>query len=370
MIVVSTQCFPPSPGGIESLMYHLCVELDNAGENIRVYADSSHNTEPSCFDSAQPFTVKRYGGLKTLRRYRKAHAIQRYFKEADVIEGCLLADTWKSLELLDTAHSIRTICLAHGSELPTAPSPRKLRRIRQAYTHADIIVANSHYTAGRLGQYDIAPEKIQVINPGIEAPEPDLTQVEAISSGLSNRFPILITVARLEQRKGHKQVLDTIQELRQRFPEILYLIVGDGSERKNLEQQARQLGISDNVCFTGSLQGPQRDAYLANSNIFVMPGLIMGDDVEGFGMAYIEAACLGIPAVASDSGGSPEAVLHEQTGLVCAAGDQQQLARSLLRLATDTNLRTNLGESARKRAAGFLWAQKIHEYLQLLHPQD
>jgi glycosyltransferase involved in cell wall biosynthesis len=97
-----------------------------------------------------------------------------------------------------------------------------------------------------------------------------------------------------------------------------------------------------------------------------MPGKMVGDDVEGFGLAYIEAAFHGVPAVASSAGGAPEAVLHENTGLVVPVNDSEKLLHAIQALLRNREHRLQLGENARLRAETFLWRNKCTEFEQLL----
>lgn len=125
--------------------------------------------------------------------------------------------------------------------------------------------------------------------------------------------------------------------------------------------------MQSHVLFTGRLEDPAKTAWLKNSTLFVMPGSLVGQDVEGFGLAYIEAALQGIPSIACNVGGAPEAVLHRQTGLVCKPEDNEKLALTTLELLGNRPYCHQLGMNARARASSFLWQNKCGEYLQLLH---
>jgi len=97
-----------------------------------------------------------------------------------------------------------------------------------------------------------------------------------------------------------------------------------------------------------------------------MPGTVASDDIEGFGMAFLEAATHGVPAISGRAGGSAEAVLHEQTGLVCAAGDAEDLLNAVLEMLGNEELRRRMGDNARERSHGFLWENRIKDYEKLL----
>ncbi|NNE37709.1 MAG: glycosyltransferase family 4 protein [Gammaproteobacteria bacterium] len=365
MLIVTTQCFPPAMGGIESLIYHLAHEIGRMGQEVVVYADAGSGNEKSWSDTEQSFQAIRFGGLKPIRRRTKAKNIKLKLQSQTKNPPVILADTWKSLEFLDTCLSTRTVCLAHGSELPQQPSRQKLNRISKAFAKADIIIANSNYTASRLAVY-AHNKHIDIIHPGIDIPVQDKSSNDDVLSMIGKKSPVLITIARLEKRKGHHRVIDLLPKLIKDFPDLVYIIIGDGPLRSNLEAQVNQYALQDHVRFIGPLTGPMKSAFLNNSDIFVMPGIQVGDDIEGYGIAYVEAAYFGVPGVASKLGGVVDAVTHGKTGLVCAPADTDCLEDSLRSLITDSNYRDQLGEDARKLARESLWNNRIKDYTKLL----
>jgi phosphatidylinositol alpha-1,6-mannosyltransferase len=365
-LIVSTQNFPPAIGGIENLMYSLCQALSGAGVGLTVFADRPRGGATQDFDNRQIYRVLRYGGMRPWRRRRKARAINQHGRQATGLN--LITDSWKSLEYLDPGPYRCVICLAHGTEIPVHPTWWKDRRIRASFRRATYIVANSTFTAGLTRPYVAAAGRIRVIHPGIESPARDPELEQSIRRHFADRGPILITVARLEPRKGHSQVLDILPELIRRYPRLLYLIVGEGTMAGQLRRQVQDSCLGEHVQFPGTLDRVHKSAYLAISDLFVMPGTRQGQDVEGFGLAYIEAGSHGVPSVASDCGGAREAVTHGETGLVGETDNLAQLRDNILLLLGDVDLRHLYGERARARAREFYWDRKLEEYLSLLYP--
>jgi phosphatidylinositol alpha-1,6-mannosyltransferase len=366
MILVSTQCFPPKPGGIEILMHALCAQLVNRGHALRVFADAGAAQDRG-FDRSCAFPIQRFGGIKPWRRRTKAHAVKRYLEEsgADV----LLTDSWKSLELLAVSAVPRIVCLAHGMEFPLQPSATKTARIVNSLARTSAIVANSAYTADRVAGYIGIDKRIHVIHPGISPPaEVDAQTRASAAQAIAGRAPVLISLARLEPRKGLDLALGIMPALLARYPRLLYIIAGEGSQRTRLELAAS--GFEDHVLFCGRLAEPLKSAYLQASDVFLLPGTSAGDDIEGFGMAYIEAASHGLPAIAGRSGGAVEAVLHEQTGIVCNARNKDELLTAVSGLLDNPERRRQLGENARERSEQFLWPNRIRDYEQLLLPLE
>lgn len=360
MILVNTQCFPPATGGIETLMYELSSALCAEGLEVLVYADGKNGGTESL-----PFALKRYSGIKPWRRLRKARDINQLIK-LQRIRG-LITDSWKSLEYLETSRVPVVLCLAHGSELPLDCTERKARRIILSLDKATVIVANSSFTAGKLRALKAQMERVQIIHPGTTpAPISDPGIDSLVQSELEGYSPVLVTVARLDLRKGHQRILGILPELVQTYPKLLYLIIGDGPAHEPLVKMTREFGLERHVRFTGALYGQMKHAYLAQSDLFVMPCDSYGEQVEGFGMVYIEAAAHGLPCIAGNSGGSVEAVLHEETGLVCCAESSTDLLAAVRRLLLDTTLYQRLSNNARIWATNFDWSQVIRRYVKLL----
>jgi phosphatidylinositol alpha-1,6-mannosyltransferase len=227
-----------------------------------------------------------------------------------------------------------------------------------------VIIANSAYTASRVALYT-SNKHIAVVHPGIDEPAQDTILYEQTRSIIGGNKPVLITIARLEKRKGHQQVIDLLPALIKDFPDLVYIIVGEGPCHSGLVSQVKSHALQDHVQFVGTLMGAEKNAYLNNSDVFVMPGIEAGDDIEGYGIAYIEAGYFGVPSIASELGGASDAVDHEKTGLVCVPADMSCLERSLRKLISDKDCRNLLGNGARRKARERLWPARIKDYTKL-----
>jgi phosphatidylinositol alpha-1,6-mannosyltransferase len=366
MIVIATQCYPPRTGGIENLLYGVSATLFSQGHELIVFADSHNNTaEAMTFDGNQGFNIKRYSGVKFLRRRKKAHDINLFIKNNRPMG--VICDSWKSLEYLRTDGVPAVLCLAHGTELPVQCSPAKSNRIESSLTKATAVIANSVYTAGRTKPFLANPEHLHVINPGIHQPAvADKNTMARIGAQLGQHSPILISVARLQKRKGLNRIIQLLPKLLPKYPELFYVIIGEGSEHATLQKLVQKLKLENHVMFAGAASETELSAYLDHSQLFLMPGNADGNDVEGFGIAYIEAAYHGIPAIAGRSGGATEAVIDEQTGLLCSAGDEQSFFAAVTRLLGDETLLNRMGENAQQRAQNLLWTKVIGDYEKLL----
>lgn len=358
MILILTQCFPPDAGGIEGLMGGLANALADAGEQVTVLADRIRGGDAEC---AFAYPVKRFGGPRPWRRWCKLRAARRLTARA------IIADSWKSIEHLPPQR-VPVLVLAHGMEFPHHASEKKRARIRAALAKASVVIANSHYTAGLVQPY-IALEKLQVIHPPI-APQPEPTEaaLAKLDALIVGRTPLIASISRLEPRKGVDQVIRAMPALRALLPRVVYMVGGGGADGPRLEALAESLGVADAVVFLGRVDESMKAALLSRADVFAMPTRREGNSVEGFGIAYVEAAWYGVPAIAGREGGAVDAVIDGQTGLIVNGADGDAVTRAIVSLLGDGGLRARLGGAAKARAHTELqWAETVKRYQQLMN---
>ena len=364
MYIFITQCFASRLGGIENLMTHFALTLSKKNE-VKIFADQHLYVQDQIFDfeNKSHFKVFRYGGIKILRRYKKAKDI-KFFIEQNKIEG-IIADTWKSLELcIDEINKakIPVLCLAHGNEL-VFNNERKKAKAFKVLNKIPNIVANSKYTAELVKSLDINKSKVHIVNPGAK----DLRSLETKNSYNFTGDPILITLARLELRKGHQNVLHSIKKLKDNFPNIQYVIAGEGPERNSLIKLTKDLEIQDHVIFLGEVNDQQKKEIFESASLMVMPtsDQIHNRSVEGFGIAYIEAAIFGICSVATNIGGVSDAIIDGETGILI--NSENDLYDCLNKILSDKIKLNKLGNQAKERALQrFSWNVVIEKYLGIL----
>src|SRR5262249_30414488 len=144
---------------------------------------------------------------------------------------------------------------------------------------------------------------------------------------------ILLTVARLDARKGHETVLNALPEVLKRHPDTVYIIVGDGPERSKLEELTKSLNLTAHVKFAGRVSEADLLAYYHACNLFVQPNRRMPDgDDEGFGLVFIEAGACCKPVIGGRSGGVPEAIQEGVTGLLVDGNSVKQTQDAIVRL--------------------------------------
>ena len=364
MIIILTQCFPPRLGGIENLIYNLSINLAEKNK-VLVLADGNDSKKDNIFDIKlkEKIEIQRVNGLKFLRRRRKIKFLKSVVNSKNV--SVVIGDSWKSFELAVeflNLSKIPTICLAHGNEL-IKKNNNQFNRLQSTLNRVSSIVCNSNFTKTLVEQIDIKNPIIKRIYPGAE----DLSLIKEMFIPNVNGNPILLTLSRLEIRKGHREVILSVAKLKEQFPNIQYIIAGTGIESDKLKESVRNLNLEKNVIFVGNVNNMQKNFLLNRTTLMVMPTIdeTSRRSIEGFGISYIEASFFSVPSITSNIGGTSEAVLHNKTGIVL--GDIKDLYDNLKLLLTDNILLSRLGKNAQERATkDFKWKIIIKEYLNLI----
>ena len=359
MYLIVTRSFPPELGGMQSLMWGLTKEMSK-NFMIKVFADYQKNHKE--FDQQENFSIERVGGIKFLRKIRKAHLINQFLKE-NKVQG-ILADHWKSLELIRTDK--KKYCLIHGKEINHQKGSSLNKRVVKVLNNVEVVIANSEYTKNLAVNNGVNNEKVKVINPGVNpAKELNRNSLEKVESLLKVKTPRLITVSRFDKRKNHEKVIMALRNLKQKYPNIVYICIGYGDEERNLKKLVQELNLSAQVMFFKNISDDLKNALVAKSNIFVMPSIIHKTSVEGFGIAYIEAAQYGVPSLGGKDGGATDAIQHDKTGLICDGNDLENIYSSL-NMMIENKKYLELGKNAKKLASKFNWSNTIEDYKKIL----
>ena len=360
MYLIVTKTFPPEIGGMQNLMWGLTNELSKS-YMIKVFAEYHENHKT--FDEKVSFSIERVGGIKLLRKYRKAQLINEFIKE-NRIEG-IIADHWKSLELLKT--NKKKICLIHGKEINHKKGTSLNKRVLETLDNVETIVANSEYTKNLAIKLGINKDKIVVINPGVDKVEElNKKTLDKVENLLKHKSPRLITVSRFDKRKNHEKVIMALRNLKQIHPSIVYICVGYGDEEENIKKLVAELGLQPQVMFFKDISNELKNSLIAKSNIFVMPSIIHKKSVEGFGIAYIEAAQYGLPSLGGKDGGAPDAIEHQKTGLICDGNELDEVYSSINSML-ENNKYLEYGKAAKEQSSKFQWNKIIDEYKKILN---
>ena len=360
MYLIITRAFPPELGGMQSLMWGLTKEMSK-NFMIKVFADYQENHKE--FDKKENFSIERVGGIKFLRKIRKAQLINEFIKE-NKVQG-VIADHWKSVELLKTDK--KKYCLIHGKEINHPQGSSLNKRAIKVLNNVEKVIANSEYTKSLAINNGVNRELVKVINPGINsAKELDKNSLEKVESLFKIKTPRLITVSRFDKRKNHEKVIMALRNLKQIYPDIVYICIGYGDEEKNIKSLVEELNLNTQVMFFKDISDNLKNALVAKSDIFIMPSVIHKTSVEGFGIAYVEAAQYGIPSIGGKDGGASDAIEHNKTGMICDGNNLDEIYASLNSMIENKRY-LELGKNAKEYVSKFNWEKIILEYKKILN---
>lgn len=359
-ILVLSEVFPPQTGGSGRWLWELHRRLPPeevvivAGDHPRAAEfDRTHNLDISRL----PLAWGTWGvaGRNGFRGYCRAfRVIWQLVKSRRVTQircGCILPEGWLAW-MLRTIGGPRYVCFVHGEELNIVQSSRELRWMtRRVLSGAELVVANSSNTARLLGdQWSVRQERLRLLHPGVDASlfvPAERNDAMRRQLGWAGRT-VVLTVGRLQKRKGHDMLIRALPRIAKTIPDVLYAIVGNGEERQRLEKIAVQCNVSDRVQFLGELGDEQLIYCYQQCDLFVLPNRNVDGDFEGFGMVLVEAQACGKPVVAGASGGTIETMRCGETGCIVDCTDAKPLAEAVTELLSEPGRLKQMGCAARE----------------------
>jgi len=349
--LVITNDFPPRTGGIQSYVYALASLLP--ADSVVVY--TSIHPGAAAYDAGAPFPVVR----SRSRLLLPTAAVGRRAAEIVRSEGCNSVWFGAAAPLglltggLRRAGVRRVVASTHGHETGWARLPAARSLLRRISRDVDVLTCIAEFTRRGLAPAMAPGARVVRLSPGVDTdlfhPGVDGTAVRA-AYALDSR-PTVVCVSRLVRRKGQDALIAALPIVRASVPDVALLLVGGGPDRARLQRLAARAGVSEAVRFSGEVRWDALPSYYAAGDVFAMPCRTRrgGLDVEGFGMVYVEAAATGLPVVAGNSGGAPEAVLDGRTGYVVHDPlSPPAIARRLIPLLTDPARAAALGAAGRE----------------------
>jgi phosphatidylinositol alpha-1,6-mannosyltransferase len=356
--LIVTNDFPPRPGGIQAFLHNMALRLEPG--RLVVYASTWKRSPEgvaatAAFDAEQPFTVVRDPTTMLLPTPRVTRRAVRLLHEHDCASVWFGAAAPLGLmaPALRRAGARRLVATTHGHEAGWAQLPASRQLLRRIGEGTDTITYLGEYTRSRIAGA-LTPEaagRMVQLPPGVDEktfhPGSGGDRIRA-RLGLSDR-PVVVCVSRLVPRKGQDTLILAMPAILAREPDAVLLIVGGGPYAKELEKLAAETGVTESVRFTGPVPWEELPAHFGAGDVFAMPCRTRrgGLDVEGLGIVYLEASATGLPVVAGDSGGAPDAVLDGETGWVVRGGSVEETADRIATLLGDPELCRRMGERGR-----------------------
>ncbi len=351
-ILLITLEYPPQRGGVASYWAGLVGELQRQGYTVEVISTK---------------LLGRWLWPRWLRGYFTVRKEGKRTKYDYLFVG-------QVLPLGTIAYLLRKrtpyVVFTHGMDVLMAQkSWRKQRLLKKILAQAKLVVANSEFTRGEIEKIENRKWKIEVVYPCPTIdPEVKPEDVELVRRklGLTGK-KVMLTLGRVVERKGHDLALKAMPEILKHVPNAVYVVAGDGPYLAKLAKLTEDLKIQPAVRFVGQIADDERAAYYSMCDLFVMPSRQIGPDVEGFGLAFLEAALFGKPSVGGWSGGQGEAILDGKTGVLVDPTDANALARVCVQLLNDEVLRSELGKNAKARVLHeFTWGKQVGILLEKL----
>ncbi|MEW6534431.1 MAG: glycosyltransferase family 4 protein [Candidatus Auribacterota bacterium] len=254
----------------------------------------------------------------------------------------------------------------HGEELQTLAASRELFFMsRLVYNGAQRIIVNSANTKRlMIDYYPSTSDKIRIVHPGVNSeyfvPAKPSEKVRK-ELGWGNRT-VMITVGRLQKRKGHDNTIRALHAIKKAIPDILYVIIGNGEENEHLRELVRELNLEEHVQFRGEITDGQLLRCYQQCDLFILANRDINGDIEGFGMVLVEAQACGKPVIAGDSGGTAETMIPGETGLLIDCTNPDLIAKGVISILTDQEKHRAISKKARDWVENNLdWKSLVHK---------
>lgn len=388
-LLIITDFFPPRIGGAGMVPEGIAGGLPG---NVTILTESvaANRQIEADYDAAQPFRVLRvhpfYGrvrwrpgkvrGLLTLlyntvyMRPRAWFGMRRVLRNISFNVVCLnsIASTyWMAALLKRMRPGVKVIAYSHGEEwstIKTNAGRRWLRAIKQA----DMVVVISSFTQQCALDQGLAPERLRLITNGVDiqrfSPGPPSEELRR-RYGLGEA-PILLCLARLDERKGQDFLLRAMPAILQAVPETRLVLVGSGTDEARLRGMMQDLALERHVVFTGAVSSEDVVEWYRTATLYAMPNRTLDNgDTEGFGLVFLEAGACGLPVIGGRAGGVPDAIVDGETGFLVDGQSAEDIASRCVQLLQDAELRRRIGSNGLAHAQAHSWqrqARLLFEY--------
>ena len=351
--LVITNDFPPRPGGIQTFGYEIVRRFDP--ESVTVLTSNWEGAAE--FDAAQDFKIVR-ANTQTLVPSKSTLSMARQIVVAENITRVLFGAA-APLGLL--ASSLRKlgvqniVGMTQGHETGWAMTPGTRQALRKIGNDTDYLTYISEYTHKQIAKAlsPSAAARMRRIVPGV-----DSTEFSPDNLGSGNQLrtelgwidrPVIVCVSRLMARKGQDELIRALPIIQQTVANASLIIVGDGPYRKDLERLVKKLGLENFVHLTGKVSQAELSKWYAAGDVFAMPcrTRMVGWDVEGLGIVFLEGSATGLPVIVGDSGGAVDAVIDGETGYLVDGTNTAEIADRIAYLFANPDIAKKMGEAGR-----------------------
>lgn len=386
-----TDRFLPHKGGSRVYYYEVC-------QRLKIPVLTSREAGATEFDPSQNFKIYRHRGIRTdsngmfhpknpllniminyipplISMVFWGFVYTLKFKPEVIHAGGVQFAGFAAL-VMRKLFGIPFIVYAHGEEIQASQQQRYLSiYVKWLFNCANQVVANSEFTKSLLLSIGVPHHKIQIVIPGISEtyfePPVELKQVCEKYNLAEKR--VILSVGRLTKRKGHTQVLNVLDQLVEKIPNLCYVVVGKGSEYGNLKKLVSEKKLTNYVQFTGEIDNQELHCLYHLCDIFVLANRLLRYDVEGFGMVFLEAGAAAKPVIGGRSGGTVDAVQDGITGFLVNPENPSEIVDKINYFLDNPFVSQQMGVAGKNWAKLFLWSKQIEKIdllvKQLVRPQ-
>jgi phosphatidylinositol alpha-1,6-mannosyltransferase len=374
---ILTENFPPFiGGGIAEWTHGIAHSLSKMGHQVTVFAKWKRKVNIDIHDNKiynfKPMFGKDWGVYRGL--YAFYYTFKFLLKNPD---GVVIATTWDLASRFDSLRKLfkssKLIVVAHGKEITKVKKGKLQKKFQRTVKQATMVVAVSQFTQKEIYKRLVngTSEHIVFIPNGIELGEYYYTKnyIDVLQKlGINLNVKIILTLARVIERKGHDTVIHSLPKILKEFPETVYIIAGPKQAKKyyqNLCDLISELSLQNHVIFTDEVSKQNLNKFYSLCDVYVMVSKEIPNkgDSEGFGITFLEANACECPVIGSYSGGIPDAIEENKSGFIIPEDAEDDLADKILTLFRDPELAKKMGQFGRQRVEQHFTWQKISERL-------
>ncbi|MGO1948720.1 MAG: glycosyltransferase family 4 protein [Mycobacteriaceae bacterium] len=342
-VLLVTNDFPPTFGGIQSYLRDYCAELERREPGrLTVFASTQDAAAATGYDSALPTDVVRWPRKVMLPTPATARRMAQLIRERDIDTVWFGSSTPMALMAgaARRAGASRIVASTHGHEVGWSMVPGGRSVLRAIGRRTDCLTYVSRYARNRFsGAFgpSVAWEPMPGgVDAGVFRPDPAGRTVVRARHGIDDR-KVIVCVSRVVPRKGQDTLVEAMPRILQHVPDAHLLVVGPGDYARELSGRARTLGITDHVTVTGPVDYGELVAHYCAGDVFAMPVRTQGGgfSVEGLGIVFLESQACGVPTIAGEGGGAPETVQDGVTGDVVDGTSTGAVADTVAALLDD-----------------------------------
>ena len=373
-ILLVTNDFGPRSGGIETFILGLLEKLD--GSQISIYTSAQPGDGEFDEELARKFKLAIYRDkskillpsprvIREVKRVMKLHGSQIVWFGSAAPLGLMATNLRK-------AGARRIVGLTHGHEVWWAklfPFNLAIRKIGNSF---DALTFLGSFTKDAMKSAIGKRAELIQVAPGISTSlfKPGQKPAALMAKYQIEDRPTLICVGRLVHRKGQDKLIAAMPKIKEAIPNAQLLFVGSGPRAEYLQRAITKLDLAEDIKLLGRVKYEELPAHFLLGDVFVMPSRsrLFGLEVEGLGIVYLEASASGLPVIEGDSGGAPDAVIPNKTGLLVDGRDTESIATACIKLLSNPTLAKEFGKNGRQWTVSTwswdIWGEKFAKVLE------